>query len=148
MRRMIENLDEFKRADGSDEFEKVEGSAKNTSINWIYIRCAVSANIATFVFAGEIPNGVTITKNSILATIIPPKAVLNHIGMDVDKTYALSALPIIDKSTRTVNDNTVAFLQGYGKEYSLMFSSDITNNTGGIKVFRVEFTFILQEVVP
>ena len=143
MRRMIETLDEFKRADGSDEFEKVEGSVNNTDINWIYIRCAVSANIATFVFAGEIPNGVTITKNSILATIIPPKAVLNHIGMDANKTYALSALPIIDKSTRTVNDNTVAFLQGYGKEYSLMFSSDVANNTGGIKTFRAEFTFIL-----
>lgn len=142
MRRMIENLDEFKRADGSDEFEKVEGSAKNTSINWIYIRCAVSANIATFVFAGEIPNGVTIRNNTVLATIIPPKAVLNHIGTDTNKTYALGALPIIDKSTKAI-DNIAAFLQGYKTEYSLMFSKDITNSSGNTKAFRAEFTFIL-----
>lgn len=141
-KKIIPNLDEFKRADGSGAFEKVEGSAKNTNINWIYIRCGVSANIATFVFAGEIPNGVTIRNNTQLATIIPPKVVLNHIGMDANKTYALSALPIIDKSTKAI-DNIVAFIQGYNTEYNLMFSTDITNSSGNVKAFRAEFTFIL-----
>lgn len=78
MRRMIENLDEFKRKDGEDEFIKVEGKAA-TNVKARYIKCGIAHNLATIVFDIIIPAGVAIAEYAELALIEIPDVLYNHL---------------------------------------------------------------------
>ena len=147
MRRMIDNLDEFKRADGNPEYQVVEDSSvmETDSYSKRYSKYAITPNTISFVVDVVVKPGKKITGFSSITNFKIPDYIIEHLG--ANDTIGTDYIPVFDKSTRAVMSNVTAFLvnlQPTDKNYVLMLANDIDNTAGTTELeFRTEFTFIL-----
>ena len=144
MRRMIENLDEFKRTDGNPEYQVIKDTSDEKDI-YIkrYSKSGITPNSITFVVDLLVKPGKKLDAYTAFTTFKVPLFVENHLG--VDKTIGTCYVPVTEESTREVKANVVIFLVHYsGTGYQFMLANGIDNTAGTDNLeFRAELTFIL-----
>jgi len=128
----------FVGADGSDEFQVIEGSAANEALNAKYVKAAINHNMLTLVFNMKVNQSCTLPGSTALATIILPKYVVEHLknelsisGLSLKKVTTITKFDFLVDVVLNTNTNTVVLKNAdqiiIGKEDE----------------FRVSFSFIL-----
>lgn len=139
MRRMIENLDEFKRKDGEDEFITIEGKL-NDKLKKTYCKLALNHNLATIVFEFIVPENTTLEAFDGIAVIEVPKLLAEHLELSVDKWIEIKE--IIGQSKDAPLVSAKVRLEGVDStRLALKFQEKITATRD--YTFRTSFSFIL-----
>ena len=143
MRRMIENLDEFKRTDGNDEFQVIEGSTSSVSLDAKYVKAGISHNLLTVVFNMKANKKDTLNPDIWLAQIKLPKYVIEHLkGEKI--SWRLGYQAGITSSKKQILVGLV--LDEDAQIIALSNLNELAIDKD--EEFRITYSFILQEVFP
>lgn len=125
----------FVGADGSDEFQVIEGSVASDKFRKIYVRAAITHNLLTVVFDFSVVKDYTSTPYEIIAEVVLPQYVTEHLSGEAQLGFALQEVVVGNREQK------IFYLQMVGNTLQFRNVESIAYRTGD--TVRISYSFIL-----
>ena len=125
----------FVGADGSDEFQVIEGSVASDNFRKIYVRAAITHNLLTVVFDISAVKDYTSTPYEIIAEVVLPQYVTEHLSGEAQLGFALQEVVVGNREQK------IFYLQMVGNTLQFRNVESIAYRTDD--TVRISYSFIL-----